>query len=79
MTPAVETFIPVEERENVPDELPIVTLFVPVPKETLPFPLTVNAPDPWVYPVIPDIAPAAVMSQEEVSIATEELLLPILV
>jgi hypothetical protein len=45
--PAVVTLSPDEESWNVPVEFPIDTLFVPVPSETAPKPLTVNAPDPW--------------------------------
>ena len=47
MVPPVVTFNPpLDEIANVPVLLPIVTLFVPVPRETAPDPLTVNAPDP---------------------------------
>ena len=43
--PVVETFKPVEEIFKVPVVLPIPTLPVPVPKETVPEPLTVKFPE----------------------------------
>ena len=77
--PVVVTLSPVEEIDRVPVVLPIPTLLVPVPRAMSPLPLTVNVPDDWVYPVIPESAPCVVMSQVDVSIATVELLFPILV
>ncbi len=45
--PFVETLSPpLEISSNVPVVLPIVILFTPVPKDTAPSPLRVNAPDP---------------------------------
>ncbi len=44
--PAAETLSPpLEVSVNVPVVLPIETLFVPVPNDTAPVPLTVNTPD----------------------------------
>src|SRR5512143_1767156 len=42
------TLRPVDERENVPVPLPMVTFPLPVPRDTFPVPLTVKLPAPWV-------------------------------
>jgi hypothetical protein len=50
-------FKAVEARENVPEELPIPILLVPLPRRMAPSPPTVKAPEFWVNPVTPERAP----------------------
>jgi len=59
--PVVTLSPPLEVRAKVPVALPIVTLLVPVPREMAPLPFAVNVPEDWVYPVMPERAPALII------------------